>query len=221
MLLLSVGWASLSLALTKPAGVESSWVWKPRLLCCTKIVLHPLVMHPDCYSRFSLVCPKKSPLIFALTDWNKSSGPLLSTSWWLPAAEYPVPLFSPEIIESMKWFGLEGPLKTIQFQRPSHGQAHLLLDRLLRSPCSLAMNISRDGAGIILLSHLNIISAVRADLEEGIALGSSGEFPSGPGGFLGFSACSCGQETLTCPGCCIHAAKLLINFLWKKIFHVL
>lgn len=36
------------------------------------------------------------------------------------------------------------------------------------------MNISRNGEGIILISYLNIIAAVRAALEERIALGSSG-----------------------------------------------
>lgn len=60
---------------------------------------------------------------------------------------------------------------------------------------------------IIYLLSLSIIAAVRADFEEGIALGSSGGFPSGPGGFLGFSACSRGQGTLACPGCSIHAAN--------------
>lgn len=79
------------------------------------------------------------------------------------------------------------------------------------------MDISRNGAGITLLSHLNIIAAVRADLEEGAALCSSGGFPCGHGVFLGFSACSCGQGKLTCPYCSIHAAQLLVNFLWNKI----
>lgn len=71
---------------------------------------------------------------------------------------------------------------------------------------------SRDYSSITLK---NIIAALRTCLGERIALGSSGGFSRG---FLGFSACSCGPGTLTCPGCSIHAAKLLVNFLWNKIF---
>lgn len=66
------------------------------------------------------------------------------------------------------------------------------------------MNTSRDGTGIILLSHLNIVGAVRADSEETDHSDQPWRvFPSGPGGLLGFSVCSCGQGTLACPGCSI------------------
>lgn len=155
MLLFSVGWALLSCALSKPAGVESCWVWKPHLLFHTKTVLHPPVIHPDFYSHFSLACPKKSPHIFALR---------LRPILWFTAAPHPdgcqqcrcwVPSasFQPRNHKIMEWFGLEGTSKTIWFQHSCHGQAHLPLDQLLRNLCRLTMNIFRNGAGIILLSY--------------------------------------------------------------------
>jgi len=46
---------------------------------------------------------------------------------------------------NIDWFQLEGTLKTIQFQFPSHGQGYHQL-RLPRAPSNLALNASRDGA---------------------------------------------------------------------------
>lgn len=44
----------------------------------------------------------------------------------------------------VEWFGLEGTLKTIQFQPPYCEQGYLPQTRLFKAPSSLALNTSRD-----------------------------------------------------------------------------
>ena len=46
----------------------------------------------------------------------------------------------------MEWLGLEGTLKTIQFQPPAMGRIATHQIRLPRAPSSLALSTSKDGA---------------------------------------------------------------------------